>query len=89
VARIFLKLPVGIAGPNGRSRLECEGTTVAEALSDCLETEPRLRSRIFRDDGSLWAGVFLNGKNIRQKDGLDTPLADGDELRVLPPIAGG
>jgi molybdopterin converting factor small subunit len=69
--------------------LECAGATVGEALADCLEKEPRLRSRIFREDGSLWVGVFLNGRNVRQKGGLDSPLADGDELRILPPIAGG
>jgi adenylyltransferase/sulfurtransferase len=89
VANVFIKLPVGIAGPGGPARLECAGVTVGEALADCLEKEPRLRSRIFRDDGSLWVGVFLNGKNIRQKDGLDSALADGDELRIVPPIGGG
>jgi len=89
VASVFVKLPVGLAGPGGPVRLECAGATVGEALADCLEKEPRLRSRIFREDGSLWVGVFLNGRNVRQKEGLDSPLADGDELRILPPIAGG
>ncbi len=89
MARVSIRLPVGIAGPAGGSRLGCEGATVGEALADCITREPRLRTRIFRDDGSLWVGVFLNGKNVRQGQGLDTPLADGDEIRILPPIAGG
>jgi molybdopterin converting factor small subunit len=89
VANVFIKLPVGIAGANGSSRLECRGTTVREALADCIDKEPRLRSRIFRADGSVWVGVFLNGRNIKQVGGLDVTLADGDELRILPPIAGG
>lgn len=80
---------MGIAGPGGGTHLDCQGATVGEALADCVVREPRLRTRIFREDGSLWVGVFLNGKNVRQGRGLDTPLADGDEIRILPPIAGG
>lgn len=89
MARVYVKLPVGLALPGSQARLECEGGTVGEALADCLDKEPRLRSRIFREDGALWVGVFLNGRNIRQNHGLDSLLADGDELRILPPIAGG
>jgi molybdopterin synthase sulfur carrier subunit len=69
--------------------MECDGATVAEALADCVAKEPRLHDRIFRPDGSIWVGVFLNGKNVRQAGGLESPLSDGDEIRILPPIAGG
>ncbi len=82
-------MPVGIGGPAGSSRLECEGTTVQEALADCVAKEPRLRSRIFREDGTVWVGVFLNGKHVRQTGGLASSLADGDEIRIMPPIGGG
>jgi len=37
----------------------------------------------------MWAGVFLNGRNVRQFQGLDTALSEGDEIKILPPIAGG
>jgi sulfur-carrier protein len=80
---------VGLAGPAGTTRMDCEGTTVAEALADCVAREPRLRDRVYRDDGSVWVGVFLNGKNVRQVGGLDSQINDGDEIRILPPIAGG
>ncbi len=36
----------------------------------------------------MWVGVFVNGRNVRQGDGLATRLNDGDEIRLLPPIAG-
>ena len=37
----------------------------------------------------MWVGVFLNGKNIRALQGLDTPLNDGDKMNIVPPISGG
>jgi MoaD family protein len=87
--RASIRLPAGLAGAAGTSHLECHGDTVAEALADCVEQEPRLRSRIYREDGTVWVGVFLNGKNVRQAGGLDTPLTEGDEIRIMPPIGGG
>ena len=89
MARASIRLPVGLAGSAGTTRMDCEGATVAEALADCVAREPRLRDRVYRDDGSVWVGVFLNGKNVRQVGGLDSQLNDGDEIRILPPIAGG
>jgi molybdopterin synthase sulfur carrier subunit len=89
VAKALMRLPVGLSEGGGSAGMECEGGTVAEALADCMAREPRLQSRIFRADGGLWVGVFVNGRNVRQGEGLDTPLADGDEIRLLPPIGGG
>jgi molybdopterin synthase sulfur carrier subunit len=89
VAKAVIKLPVGVVGPEGPTRMECEGSTVAEALADCVARQPCLKSRIFRDDGTVWVGVFVNGRNARQAGGLTIPLSDGDEIRLLPPIAGG
>ena len=89
MASVFVRLPVGLVGPGESPREQCEGHTVVEALNDCVARRPGLRSRIFRDDGSVWAGVFVNGRNIRQREGLHTLLTDGDEIRLLPPIAGG
>jgi MoaD family protein len=89
MAKAMMKLPPGISGKDGPRTLECQGRDVAEALADCVAKEPRFKERIFREDGSVWVGVFLNGRNVRQIGGLETPLADGDEIRLLPPIAGG
>lgn len=84
-----VKLPVGLAAPGEPATLECEGDTVGQALADCIAKEPRLKTRVFREGGEMWAGVFLNGRNVRQFQGLETALSDGDEIKILPPIAGG
>lgn len=89
MAKALMRLPVGLAEGSGSAGLECEGRTVAEALADCIARDPRLESRIFRADDGIWVGVFVNGRNVRQGQGLDTPLAKGDEIRLLPPIGGG
>ena len=89
MAKAMMKLPPGISGKDGPRTMECRGQDVAEALADCVAKEPRFKARIFREDGTVWVGVFLNGRNVRQIAGLETPLSDGDEIRLLPPIAGG
>ncbi len=89
MAKAMMKLPPGISGKDGPRTMECQGRDVAEALADCVAREPRFKARIFREDGTVWVGVFLNGRNVRQIAGLETPLSDGDEIRLLPPIAGG
>ena len=37
----------------------------------------------------MYAGVFLNGRNIQARQGVDTPLEDGDKMMVVPPLSGG
>ena len=89
MAAVSVKLPVGMVTVTGAREVECDATTVAEALDRAIAADPRLRPRVYRDDGRMWAGVFLNARNINALQGLDTPLADGDRLSVVPPISGG
>ena len=51
-------------------------------IDEAIAVEPRMRARIFREDGRMFAGVFLNGRNINALDGMDTAVADGDKLTV-------
>lgn len=89
MARVSLKLPAGMTTPDGRGEIECDAATVGEAIEKAIAVEPRMRPRIFRDDGRMYAGVFLNGRNINVRQGLDTPLEDGDKMLIVPPLSGG
>jgi len=69
-----------------------EGATVRDALDALVDAHPALGDRVLRDDGSLHAhvNVLVNGENVRTEgDGLDTPVAPGDELAMFPPVSGG
>ncbi|TDW14286.1 MoaD/ThiS family protein [Kribbella kalugense] len=72
----------------GAERVEVEGTTVAEAFA---ALDPPLRRRLTDDQGAVrrHVNIYLGNDNIRDLDGLDTPVQDGDELLILPSVAGG
>ena len=89
MARVSVKLPVGMNTGDGRREIECAAATVGEAIEKAIVVEPRMRARVFREDGRMYAGVFLNGRNVQAREGLDTPLEDGDKLSIVPPLSGG
>ena len=71
--------------PAGGKEVECHGATVREAIDEAIAVEPRMRARIFRDDGRMFAGVFLNGRNVNALDGMDTAVTDGDKISSCRP----
>lgn len=67
-----------------------DGTTVAEALETLIDSYPDLHSLIFETEDELGSIIVtVNGRHIQHEDGLETRLADGDDLRLAPPVQGG
>ena len=89
---ITIKLPTQLRDAAGnQSEARVEGATVGEALASLYSQHAELRTRIADDGGSLrrFVNVYLGGEDIRFLDGLETPISDGDELTILPAVAGG
>ena len=63
---------------------------MGEALDAVFDEHDGLRERI-TEDGDLrrFVNVYVAGEDIRFQDGLETPIADGDEVTILPAVAGG
>jgi sulfur-carrier protein len=89
---VTVKLPAQLRdATGGENAVQVDGATVGEALAALYERHGELRQRMADGDGGLrrFVNVYLAGEDIRFLDGLDTPVADGAELTVLPAVAGG
>lgn len=75
----------------GVGELVAEGETLALALAALRESRPAV-TRLFLDEGNAprrGVSLFLNGRDVRTLEGLDTPLQPGDRLSVVLLMAGG
>jgi molybdopterin synthase sulfur carrier subunit len=67
------------------------GASVGDVIRDLLARKPGLEGYIIDPGGRVvsYVSVFVDGRDIRYLDGLATALADGDEIAIFPPVAGG
>jgi MoaD family protein len=88
---VTVKIPTQLrAATGGESSAQVEGGTVGEVLDSLYERFGELRSRIAEDGGlRRFVNVYVGGEDIRFMDGLDTAVSDGDEVTILPAVAGG
>jgi sulfur-carrier protein len=89
---VKVKIPTQLrAAAGGEGELELEGATVGEVLDALFERHAELRDRLSDGDGGLrrFVNVYVDGEDIRFADGLETPVADGHEVQILPAVAGG
>jgi MoaD family protein len=88
---VSVKIPSQLrAVTGGEAEVSAEGTTVGEVLDAVFEQHGDLRERITQDgDLRRFVNVYVSGEDIRFQQGLDTPVSDGDEVTILPAVAGG
>ena len=73
-----------------QAAVEVSGTSVQSALADLGQKYPAVTQRVF-DNGRVrqFINIYLNDEDIRYLDNLATPVRDGDELSIIPAVAGG
>jgi len=75
----------------GAESVQADGTTVAALVADLDKRHPGIRERICDESGAVrrFVNIFVNGEDIRFLQNLDTAVKAGDEVSVVPAIAGG
>ncbi len=88
---VSVKIPTQLrSATEGESQATVDGSTVGEVLDALYARFGELRSRIAEDGGlRRFVNVYVDGEDIRFLDGLDTEVSDGDEVTILPAVAGG
>ena len=88
---ITVKIPTQLrAATGGEATADVQGSTVGEVLDALYDRFGELKARIADEDGlRRFVNVYVGGEDIRFLDGLETQVADGAEVTILPAVAGG
>jgi MoaD family protein len=88
---VTVKIPTQLrAATGGEAEVEVVGSTVGDALDALFEAHGDLRERITQDgDLRRFVNVYVSGEDIRFQQGLETAVSEGDEVTILPAVAGG
>ena len=75
----------------GQTEVALEGGTVGEVMNGLVSRYPTLRPHLFSGEGQLrpFVNLFLNENNVKDLQGMETRLTEGDRLLLIPSIAGG
>jgi molybdopterin converting factor small subunit len=75
----------------GNKEIELPGASLGEVVTALVEQYPSLRGKLLTDDGEInrFVNVYVNGEDVRYLQGLGTPVAERDVIRLVPAMAGG
>ncbi len=76
---------------NGQSEVSVTGSNISDALVDLTKQYPALRPHLFNEGGDLrpFVNLFVGENNIKDLQGVNTPIQDGEKIMLIPSIAGG
>jgi len=89
---VTVRIPTPLRKYTGeQAAVEVEGATVDAALRALVEAHPALRDNLYTEDDTLrqFVNIYVGDDDIRYGDGVETALEPGDEVSIVPSIAGG
>ncbi len=89
---ITVRIPQPLRSLTGDlSSVTGDGSTLDGCLADLETKYPGIKARVMDESGQLrrFVNIYVNGDDVRFIDGLGTPLKDGDEVSIVPAVAGG
>ena len=89
---VLIRIPTPLQKLVGdKAEVNVEAGTLREAVGQLAEQNPEFKTRLLDDSGELrrFVNVYVNEEDVRFLQKLDTPLKDGDEVSIVPAIAGG
>jgi molybdopterin synthase sulfur carrier subunit len=74
-----------------QDRVSADGASVAECIASLEASYPGIKERLCDESGEIrrFVNIYVNGEDVRFLQGLATPLKDGDEVSIVPAVAGG
>ena len=87
-----LRIPTPLrAYTDGQSNISVAGSNISEALTDLTTQYPTIKPHLFSEGGELrpFVNLFIGENNIKDLQGVSTPIKDDDKLVLIPSIAGG
>jgi len=92
MATIQVRIPTAMRPQTGNlDSVQVQGASVKEVLGTLTSQYPELGKRLYKNQSELnrFVNVYVNDEDIRFLENLDTPVKQGDELSIVPAIAGG
>lgn len=89
---VNVKIPTPLRGLTGeRDTVTAEAATLSDLVTQLEQDFPGMRERLCEADGQLrrFVNVYINGEDVRFLDGLGSTLKAGDEVSIVPAVAGG
>lgn len=75
----------------GNGEVTAAGTSIKDVINDLESRHPGMRERLLDDKGEIrrFVNIYLNGDDVRFLDQLNSTVKDGDDISIVPAIAGG
>jgi sulfur-carrier protein len=89
---VSVRIPTPLRGlTKNQETVQADGSSLSEAINGLDSSFPGLKERICDEQGELrrFVNVYINGEDVRFLSGLKTPLNQGDEVSIVPAVAGG